>query len=102
MDIGTSSNGSEELWQAYNEQGEPITGKGLTKAQSRTGVLHAASHVWIWRGAGADTEVLIQLRAKDKMTWPGLYDISAAGHIDFTETPLQAAIRETKEEIGIS
>ena len=90
----------EELWQAYNEQGEPISGEGLTKAECRAGALHAAAHVWIYRGEGEGIKVLLQRRAKDKATWPGYYDISAAGHVDLDETPLQAAIRETKEELG--
>ena len=89
-----------ELWQAYDEQGEPITSKGITKPQAAAGALHAASHVWIWRGQGNDTEVLLQKRGASKRTWPGYLDISAAGHIDFGEMPLQAALRETKEELG--
>ena len=30
-----------------------------------------------------------------------MYDIPAAGHIDLGEEPVEAAIRETVEEIGI-
>lgn len=90
----------EELWQQYNERGEPIGSKGITKFQGRSGMLHGASHVWIWRGAGDDLEILLQKRGVDMPTWPGCFDISAAGHIDFGEPPLQTAIRETREEIG--
>jgi isopentenyl-diphosphate Delta-isomerase len=93
---------TEELWQAYNAQGE-ATGP-LTKAAARSGLLHAASHVWIWRSAQGSQdgiEILLQKRGQ-KPTWPGFLDISAAGHIDFGETPLVAAIREIQEEIGLS
>ena len=92
---------AEELWQAYDEQGEPIADSGLTKPQARSGILHGASHVWVWRRTRNEVEILLQKRAGGKHTWPGYYDISAAGHIDFGETPLQAALRETKEEIGL-
>lgn len=91
-----------ERWQAFDEQGQP-TQQGLTKQQAYTGLLHGASHVWIWRQTdGGGVELLLQQRAESKTTWPGYFDISAAGHIDFGETPLQAAVRETREEIGLT
>lgn len=90
----------EELWQAYNELGEPVTGQSITKLQAREGALHAASHLWIWRGKGDGIEVLLQQRAKDKLTWPGYFDISAAGHVDFGETAVRTTVRETQEELG--
>ncbi len=91
-----------ELWQLYNEDGTPITGKGAIKDEVfKDGLLHGAAHVWIWRPTGDSIEVLLQRRAANKRTWPNLLDISAAGHIDLGETPLEAAVRETKEEIGV-
>ena len=92
----------EELWQAYDERGEPIIGKALTKLEARKGALHAASHVWIWRRRGERVEILLQRRARDKHTWPGHLDISAAGHIDLGETPLLAAVREAAEELAFT
>jgi isopentenyldiphosphate isomerase len=92
-----------ELWQAYDAQGRPIAEKGLTKAVARDGALHGAAHVWIWRESDTgQREILLQKRAADKPTWPGFYDISAAGHIDFGETPLQAVVREAQEELGLT
>jgi isopentenyl-diphosphate delta-isomerase len=93
---------SKELWQLYSEDGQPIGGRGATRGEIfGDGLLHAASHVWIWRRSKDNIEVLVQKRATAKKTWPGLLDISAAGHIDLGETPEQAAIRETEEEIGL-
>jgi 8-oxo-dGTP pyrophosphatase MutT (NUDIX family) len=92
---------SAELWQEYNEHGEPVAGSGLTKAQCALGALHGAAHVWIWRRRNGEIEILLQRRAPGKPTWGGLLDISAAGHIDLGETPLTAALRETEEEIGL-
>ncbi len=89
---------SEELWVEYSSQGEPVG--SLTRADAAAGALHAASHVWIWRKHVDAIEVLLQKRAADKRTWPAHYDISAAGHVDYGETPLEAAVRETQEEIG--
>ncbi len=92
----------EELWQAYDEQGEAIAGQSITKLQARQGALHGTAHLWIWRTQGKNREILLQTRAHNKRTWPDHFDISAAGHIDFGETPLQAVIRETSEELGLA
>lgn len=93
----------DELWQLYDEQGCVLDGKGATKDETFTkGLLHGASHVWIWRNSeDGKVEILLQKRAANKRTWPNRYDISAAGHIDLGEDPLTAALRETVEEIGL-
>lgn len=92
----------DELWQAYDEQGLPIPGRGLTKQQAWTGLLHGAAHVWIWRVQDGKVEVLLQKRAAEKKLWPEYFDVSAAGHINAGETSLQAAVRELSEEIGVT
>lgn len=92
----------EELCQLYDEQGQALEGKGGSKNDIFSkGLLHGASHVWIWRKRNGVLEILLQKRAADKRTWPNRYDISAAGHIDLGETSLQAALREAKEEINL-
>lgn len=90
---------STSLFQAYSAQGEPE--ESLTREEIGAGALHGASHVWIWRKITAEIEVLLQTRSKTHRTWPGYLDISAAGHIDFGEDPITAAIREVKEEIAL-
>jgi isopentenyldiphosphate isomerase len=65
------------------------------------GLLHSAAHVWVWRHAAAGPEILLQRRADTMPTFPGVYDISAAGHIDLGEDAISTAVRETKEEIGL-
>lgn len=92
---------NEPLRQAYDEQGRPISGKGYTKQESFTGVLHAAAQVWIWRRGESGIEILLQKRSLQKQAWPELYTSSAGGHIDLGEEPLDAAVREVREEIGI-
>jgi len=92
---------ARELWQGYNEEGEPLTDKGLTKQQCAAGALHGSADMWVWRMRDGEMQVLLQKRADDIKTWPGYLDAAAAGHIDFGETPLESALRETKEELGI-
>lgn len=92
----------QELWQLYDEHGSPMPGKGATKDEAFSGLLHGAAQVWMWRRRNGKVEVLVQKRAAGKRTWPNLLDISAAGHINLGETPIEAAIRETKEELGLT
>ena len=93
----------DELWQLYDEQGVALEDKGSAKDEVFSkGLLHGAAHVWIWRIKDGIPEVLLQKRAPNKRTWPNRYDISAAGHIDLGETPLDTALREANEEIGLN
>ncbi len=92
-----------ELWQLYDNQGRVLQGKGASKDEVYSqGLLHGAAHVWIWRVNNSVPEVLLQKRAANKRTWPNLYDISAAGHINLDENPLDAALRESQEELGLN
>lgn len=65
------------------------------------GVLHRTVSVLVFNQAG---ELLIQLRPKDKDLYPGLYTLSATGHVDWTENGPEsyeeAALREYREELG--
>jgi isopentenyl-diphosphate delta-isomerase len=92
-----------EAWQVFAPNGEPIAGQSILPAESRktSKVIVGAAHIWIWRRSKGEVEVLLQLRAKDKPTWPDYLDISAAGHIDAGESPIEAAKRECLEEIGL-
>lgn len=46
-------------------------------------------------------ETLLQRRSMNKQFDPGMWQISAAGHVGAHENPIDAAKREVKEEIGI-
>lgn len=90
-----------ELWQGYEDDGEPITDSGIPIPKATKGVLHGSAHLWIYRVKNGQIQVLLQKRAAHSITWPNFYDISAAGHINFNEAPLVAVLRETKEELGL-
>jgi len=61
------------------------------------GLWHRTVHIWVYRG----TEILLQRRSRHKDSHPGLWDVSAAGHIGVSESVLEGAVRETSEELGI-
>lgn len=95
----------------------------------RDGSLHETVHTWIVRRkadsragqaednftarqkgeAGPDDaadpltgwEVLLQKRSACKDSNPGCYDISSAGHLSSGDVPLEGAVRELGEELGL-
>ena len=46
-------------------------------------------------------KVLLQKRSMDKDSFPGRYDTSSAGHIQAGDEPMESALRELGEELGI-
>ena len=59
------------------------------------------ANVWFFRRTDSEPEILFQKRSKFVDGNPGKYDVSAGGHIDPSETPLEGALRETREELGV-
>lgn len=78
-------------------------GKKTGKSKSyddvhRTGLIHRTAHVWF---LNSKNELLLQKRSANKRAYPNLWDISAAGHVSAGQTSLEAAKRETEEELGL-
>ena len=89
----------DELIDILDEHGN-FTGRTCLKSEAHfKGLFHPTIHVWCHTSEG---QVLFQKRAKDKDTFPSLWDVSVAGHIGAGEDIIQAAIREVEEEIGLS
>ena len=63
----------------------------------KEGLYHREVSVWIMNLKG---ELLLQKRASTKKQHPNEW-ATTAGHIDIGENPLQAAVREIYEEIGL-
>jgi len=65
----------------------------------RLGLMHRAVHIFVFNEAG---EIYVQRRSEAKDRHPGKFDSSAAGHVDPGESYHETAMRELREEIGIS
>jgi len=89
----------DELIDVLDAEGN-YTGKSVMKSEAhKKGIFHPSIHVWLYTKNG---EILIQQRAKNKDTHPGLWDVSVAGHIGAGEDATESAIREVQEEIGLA
>jgi len=63
------------------------------------GVLHRSGTVFLRRSNG---RILVQHRSPSKRIFPDRYDCSAAFHVTFGESYEEAAVRELREETGVS
>ena len=91
----------KEFLDIVNEKGIP-TGQTVDRDTAHLkGIWHRTSHVWLVRKKNETVQILLQKRAAIK-SFPGCYDISSAGHIPAGEDFIPSALRELKEELGIS
>lgn len=89
----------EEKLDVLNKDGGE---KGKIKQRGRVhdqGDWHRSVHVWI---VDSDGEILIQRRSADSRISPGFWTVSASGHVESGDEPIITAIKEVKEELGVS
>ena len=75
-----------------------IIGCAPRREVHRLGLRHRAVHMLILDG---DDRIYLQRRSPHKDVDPGLWDTSAAGHVDSGEDYLDAALRELNEELAL-
>lgn len=84
-----------------DEQGNPTGEKVERSIAHSQGIRHRTAHIWIVRKVNDRYQVLMQKRAMNKESFPGMFDTSSAGHIQAGDEPLESALRELYEELGI-
>ena len=96
----------DEIWQIYSRNGERIMNGGypasLGNPSKESGLVYGAVALWLYRKNKGTIELLWQHRSMKVDRNPGKWDLSAAGHINYGESKIDAAIREAHEEIGVS
>jgi isopentenyldiphosphate isomerase len=91
----------DELFDVVTEDGAPT---GIVKRRAdvhRDGDWHRAIHVWVHGERDGVPFILLNLRSREKDTWPMRLDVTVGGHLTAGEDTTQA-YREIHEEIGIA
>ena len=88
----------EELIDRWDRRGRPRRRTVGRDEAHRLGYWHRTVHIWVSTGPG---RILLQKRAFAKVSHPGKWDVSAAGHITAGDASILAAVRELREELGI-
>ena len=78
-----------------NDRVVDVKTRGEIHAQ---GLMHRSVHMLVFNSNG---DLYIQKRSMQKDNDPGLWDSSAAGHVDSGEDYLGCAVREIEEELGV-
>lgn len=89
---------SQEIFDIVNERDEVIGSAPRSVVHAR-GLLHRAVHVLVFNARG---EVFLQKRSMKKDRQPRVWDSSCSGHVDSGEDYDTCAVRELREEIGLS
>ena len=88
----------DEIFDVVDEQ-DQVIGREFRREIHRRGLRHRAIHIFWLRGDG---QLCLQRRSYAKDNCPGLLSTSCAGHVDSGEDYLTAAVRELREELGVS
>jgi 16S rRNA (adenine1518-N6/adenine1519-N6)-dimethyltransferase len=82
----------------YVDENDKVIGSGTIADGYAKGIRLRIARIFITNPKG---EVLIQKRSDSHKAMPGVWDQSAAGHVDAGESYEEAAERELAEEMGI-
>ena len=89
----------DEWVDILDTKGNPTGRTALKSEAHKMGWHHPTVHIWCY---SKDKRVLLQRRGAAKRTFPKLWDVSVAGHVAAGESPITAALREVREEIGLT
>lgn len=76
--------------------------QGIASRQTihEQGYWHETFHCWVIGREDDKDLIYLQLRSDDKKDFPGLFDITAAGHL-LADESVKDGVREVREELGL-
>ena len=91
-----------ELFDVIDSKGNPA-GQIVSREKAHAeGIPHRTAHIWIIRKKEGRVQILLQKRSQNKDSFPGCYDTSSAGHIPAGVDFEDSALRELREELGLT
>ncbi len=90
---------SDEILEVVDTEGTVIGRARRSVLHADPRLIHRVVHVLV---LDSQSRLLLQKRSLSKDTAPGKWDTSVGGHVAPGEEVLQAALREMREELGIT
>lgn len=91
---------NDEWLNTFNDCHVKIGVKSRTSVHAQ-GLWHETFHCWFVKLVGSEPHLYFQQRSDRKKDFPGLFDITAAGHLLAHET-VSDGLREVEEELGVT
>jgi isopentenyldiphosphate isomerase len=92
-------NENDEILEIVDSEGNVIGRAARSELHGNPALIHPVVHVLVFDRGG---RLLLQKRSLKKDVAPGKWDTSVGGHLNPGEDIRQAALREAKEELGIT
>lgn len=88
----------KELWDLYDAERHPLNKTHPRGVRLPRGAYHLSVGIWT---VTDQNEILLTKRSREKPEWPDLWE-NTAGSVIAGETSRQGAVRELREETGIT
>ncbi len=85
-------------WLDVVDENDKVVGRATRQEVHKDKLIHRSAHILL---LNSKDQIFVQLRSLSKDNSAGLWDTSAAGHVDSGESYLQCAVRELAEELGV-